>query len=240
MSVKAQSLVWDLPCPHKFNDIGFRPSHKYILVAYADHADHQGKNIWPAVPTIARKTGFEDRSVQRLTRDLEQMGLLVDDGYGPKGTNKWRLPYNQRGDSLSPLTVSQGDSDAIPSGDSASGDSASGDSLSPELNKHEPYLNTLIQKESVFNPITGKLNAHLAWVEVLAMLKTSMQRGSYPNVSDTIAIEYDGETITVLAKDHENMEWLSNRVKATAERALIGILNSDIKIDFVVGQRDSK
>src|SRR5512138_2854074 len=133
MSVKAMSLVWDFKCPQIIGGIQYRPSHKFTLLAYADHADHQGKNMWPSVPTIARKTGYEERSVQRLTNDLEAMGLLIEHGQGPRGTNKWALPFTERGDSLSPRPLVTGDIDAKSLGDSASGDIPSGDPESPEL-----------------------------------------------------------------------------------------------------------
>ena len=133
MSAKATGLVWDLECPREVNGIAFRPAHKFTLVAYADHADHNGKNIWPAVPTIAKKTGYEARSITRLTNDLEEMGYLIADGTGPRGTNKWKLPYNDRGDGLSPRRPVRGDIDDKSLGDSALGDSASDDPVSPEL-----------------------------------------------------------------------------------------------------------
>jgi hypothetical protein len=82
MSVKVTGQVWAL-------DI---PSHeKLVLLAYADHASHDGTGIWPAVLLIARKTGHSERSVQQITRSLKRRGLLVEDGKGPKGTNKWRV-----------------------------------------------------------------------------------------------------------------------------------------------------
>lgn len=76
MSIKAMSLVWEFPCPSMVDEFEFKPGHKYVLIAYADHADHHGRNIYPAVSTIAKKTGYDERSVQRLTKELNGMGLL--------------------------------------------------------------------------------------------------------------------------------------------------------------------
>jgi DnaD/phage-associated family protein len=107
MSVKIMGMVWDLTLD---------PNKKFVLLAYADHANHDGGNIWPAVETIVHKTGYHERSVQRVTRSLQVLGYLVDDGKGPKGTNKWRIPLNNGGDKIAPLandTKSLGD---IPSG----------------------------------------------------------------------------------------------------------------------------
>lgn len=141
MSVKAQALVWDLECPKQCGDITFKSSHKYVLIAYADHADHNGKNIYPAVGTIARKTGLDERTVQRLTNDLESIGLLIDDGQGPKGTNRWKLPISEGGDKLTPLSFCQGDKDSDSLGDIPSGDIPSGDKLTPELKEPKPLIN---------------------------------------------------------------------------------------------------
>lgn len=76
-------MVWDLEIVR---------DEKLVLLAYADHADHSGENIFPAVSTIARKTGYSERSVQSITRRLEKAGLLVSDGHGPHGTNQYHIP----------------------------------------------------------------------------------------------------------------------------------------------------
>lgn len=82
MSVKVMGLVWDLHIPS---------NEKLVLLAYADHADHDGRSIWPSVAKIAAKTSYSERSVQEITRSLQARGLLVHDGKGPRGTNKWRV-----------------------------------------------------------------------------------------------------------------------------------------------------
>jgi hypothetical protein len=79
MSVQVMGLVWELDIPS---------NEKLVLLAYADHADHDGTGIYPVVPLVARKTGYSQREVQRRTRKLEARGLLVADGNGPHGTNK--------------------------------------------------------------------------------------------------------------------------------------------------------
>jgi len=152
MSVRAQSLVWELKCPDKINGIDFRPSHKYVLIKYADHADHEGRNIYPAVETVSKKTGLDHRTVQRLTRDMENCGLLVKDGQGPKGTNRWYLPYDSEGGwhYVTPAAC-QGDNDDKSLGDIPSGDIPSGDTTPPELINHEP--NELIKKEEFISLI---------------------------------------------------------------------------------------
>jgi len=103
MSVKIMGLVWDLEIP---------PNEKLVLLAYADHADHAGFSIFPAVASIAKKTGYSERQVQRITRGLVNKGFLMSDGRGKKDTNKWRIPLymgvikpiDSRGVNMSPVT----------------------------------------------------------------------------------------------------------------------------------------
>lgn len=220
MSVKAMSLVWDLECPKEYGEVAFKPSHKYVLIAYADHADHNGKNIWPAVPTIARKTGLDDRTVQRLTGDLEAIGLLVEDGKGPRGTNKWYMPFNERGDKLTPLANCRGDKSEESLGDIPSGDIPSGDKLTPEVKEPEPIN---ITKEVI------------AWNKVKDILEEEMPNGSFAQyVQRTRAASLENDTLMVLAENQDTRGWLESRVRKTAERMLVGILAQTVDVVFVV------
>lgn len=87
MSALVMGLVWELPKTAEFGR-----AEKIVLLAYADHADSNGRNIFPSVDLIARKTFYEERAVQLTTRRLETSGYLIPDGTGPRGTNRWRIP----------------------------------------------------------------------------------------------------------------------------------------------------
>ncbi len=52
-----------------------KPNSKFVLMALADACDDDGY-CWPSVPTLARKTGLEDRSVQRILNQLKADGLV--------------------------------------------------------------------------------------------------------------------------------------------------------------------
>lgn len=81
------------------------PTERFILLAYADHADGEGGNIYPSISTIAEKTGYSERTVQRVTAKLCHDKILVADGKGKKGTNKWRIdPDKLGGDTASGVT----------------------------------------------------------------------------------------------------------------------------------------
>lgn len=65
MSAKASGRVWDLELPH---------NKRLVLLALADHADHEGGGIYPSLALIEWKTGYSVRQIQRV------IALLVDDG----------------------------------------------------------------------------------------------------------------------------------------------------------------
>lgn len=94
MSVKIIGLLWECDLPQ---------NEKFVAIAYADHADHDGNNIYPSYALLEKKTGYKKRQLQRITSSLESKGVLIDDGEGPYGTNKWRmdvpnLPYAEWSD----------------------------------------------------------------------------------------------------------------------------------------------
>jgi hypothetical protein len=51
-------------------------------MAYADHADHDGRNCYPGTKLIAYKTSFSVRQVQRCTAELLSRGLLTVERQG--------------------------------------------------------------------------------------------------------------------------------------------------------------
>ena len=206
MSVKAMSLVWDMPCPATINELEYKPGHKYVLLAYADHADHGGKNIYPAVSTVARKTGYDERTVQRLTHEMQTMGLLVSDGAGPRGTRRFHLPYNQGGDKLSPLTICQGDKSPESLGDIPSGDIPSGDNLSPEL------------KELNLTNLSLSNKAKEVWAVTLLKLKDELPRASFDTwVSSTEALGMVDGVLVVSARNGYAKDWLESHVARKAK-----------------------
>ena len=57
MSGLVMGLVWELPIEGEFGR-----AEKFILLAYADHSDQNGKNIFPSVDLISAKTGYPSLS----------------------------------------------------------------------------------------------------------------------------------------------------------------------------------
>jgi hypothetical protein len=102
MSVRVMGLVWDL-------DLG--KAEKFLLLAMADHAHHDGSGVRPGVALLAHKTGFSVRSVQRYIGVLEELGLLEATAYRGGGFGRatvYRIRVDRmetmiKGDSLTPL-----------------------------------------------------------------------------------------------------------------------------------------
>jgi hypothetical protein len=49
---------------------------KFLLLALADHADHNGENAYPGIRLLAWKTGDSERTVHRGLRALTDLGLI--------------------------------------------------------------------------------------------------------------------------------------------------------------------
>lgn len=135
MSWEVQRLVWDLDIESEL---------KFTALAYANFAKADGTDVYPSVLTIAKKTNYHERSVQRYKSKLISMGILIPDGRGKRGTNKFRFPIIAKAGEL--VLVFQGvthshplDDGDNPSGDKMtgggdipSGDKPSGDKMTPE------------------------------------------------------------------------------------------------------------
>jgi hypothetical protein len=118
-------LVLRIPITDEFNT-----EAKFIATVYADHAWEDGTHAYPAVDTVAEITGLSPRTVQRYLRILESI-LLIHDGYGPRGQNKYKFPLEINQDGSVRLKLRVGGVTVSPRqgvrGDSLSGDSLSGD-----------------------------------------------------------------------------------------------------------------
>jgi chromosomal replication initiator protein len=81
------------------------------------------------------------------------------------------------------------------------------------------------------------MNAEQAWQSVLSQLQMEMPRASYDTwVRDTRPMAYENGVITVGVRNAYARDWLESRLAATVSRLLIGILNSNVTVEFVVSQ----
>lgn len=108
MSAKLLGWVWDLQ---------LKRADREILLALADHADHDGY-CQPGVPLLAWKTDYSERQVQRILRELEGSGLVeivaADTGRGKVRRYRLRLDKGVR---KSPFTRPERVTDGTAKGD---------------------------------------------------------------------------------------------------------------------------
>ncbi len=84
------------------------------------------------------------------------------------------------------------------------------------------------------------MNAEQAWQSVLAQLQMEMPRASFDTwVRDTRPRAYENGIITVGVRNAYARDWLESRLASTVSRLLIGILNSNVAVEFVVTQADT-
>lgn len=102
MSVLLMSKVWALDLDH---------SQQSLLLALADHAKDDGSDCFPGVGYLAWKTGYSERQVQRILRELESNHLIKPLAHGTGGRHL-RTEYQlllENGVKKSPFTVQKGD-----------------------------------------------------------------------------------------------------------------------------------
>lgn len=91
MSGKIMGGVFDIELTHR---------DAFILVALADHADHEGENVYPSVELIAWKTNYSERTVHTALERLEKARILVRtdgttrDGKRPNRPVTYRIDLN--------------------------------------------------------------------------------------------------------------------------------------------------
>lgn len=86
------------------------PVPRLVLLALADHADHDGY-AWPAIDRLAHKTGLHRRTVQSALADSEAAGELTREvGGGRHNTTLYRITVGpvdksvEKGGAAPPLT----------------------------------------------------------------------------------------------------------------------------------------
>lgn len=195
MSGLIVGLVLRTPITDKFNT-----DAKFIATVYADHAWEDGTHAYPAVDTVAGITGLSDRTVQRYLRVLESIGMLILDGKGPRGTNKYKFPLESGKDGSVRLSLqTRGDSvtprQAV-GGDRESGDRESGDTGVTQTNN--PSLVVVVVNADV------KKISNLYEQEIGAL--TAMSADSIKDACDTYPADWIEEAIQI-AVDSNVRKW---------------------------------
>lgn len=97
MSVKIMGQVYDLDLPR---------SQKQVLLALADHCDHEGNHAHPGIPLLAYKTEMSERQVQRQMVALLASGIVTAEtgAGGGRGVKTDYSIHLEKGDKKTPFS----------------------------------------------------------------------------------------------------------------------------------------
>jgi hypothetical protein len=80
-----------------------------------------------------------------------------------------------------------------------------------------------------------------AWERVKEQLQREMPRASFDTwVRDTFAYRYTAGTLSIGVRNEYARDWLESRLVSTVQRLLVGIMNADVKVTFVVAYIESE
>jgi chromosomal replication initiator protein len=81
------------------------------------------------------------------------------------------------------------------------------------------------------------MNVEQAWQSVLGQLQLEMPRASFDTwVRDTRPVKYEKGLLTISVRNAYARDWLESRLASTVSRLLIGIMDSNVAVNFVVSQ----
>ena len=79
------------------------------------------------------------------------------------------------------------------------------------------------------------MNTKQAWQSVLGQLQMEMPKASFDTwVRDTYPLSYENGVLTVGVSNAYARDWLDSRLASTVSRLLVGVLNANVAVSFVV------
>ena len=88
---------------------------------------------------------------------------------------------------------------------------------------------------SVVERIAGHMSAEQAWKSLLGQLQSEMPKASFDTwVRDTRPVHFENNILSIGARNTYACDWLESRLQRTIERLLVGILNDNVTVKFVV------
>lgn len=93
--MSVQAMAWVLESSKS------RLAARLVLLSIANHANADGVQSWPSIPTIAREAHVSERQAQRSLQELAALGeLWIEPGGGRGKSNAYQVLI--KGDKLSP------------------------------------------------------------------------------------------------------------------------------------------
>ena len=85
------------------------------------------------------------------------------------------------------------------------------------------------------------MNIDQAWQSVLGQLQMEMPKASFDTwVQDTHPVKIENGILTVGVRNAYARDWLENRLASTVSRLLIGIMDSNVAVQFIVTQSEEE
>jgi chromosomal replication initiator protein len=85
------------------------------------------------------------------------------------------------------------------------------------------------------------MNVDQAWQSVLGQLQMEMPRASFDTwVRDTKPVKYNDGLLTVSVRNAYARDWLESRLAGTVSRLLVGVMDSNVSVNFVVSHNDEE
>jgi predicted transcriptional regulator len=105
------------------------------------------------------------------------------------------------------------------------------------------YLQSGDQSESESTPAEPSADETItrdlqrAWQIVLNQLQLEMPKASFGSwMADTAPVHFSDGVLSIAARNQYACDWLESRIAKTAERLLVGIMNENVVVNFVVAR----
>lgn len=137
MSVLLMAQVWQLDLGHP---------EQSVLLALADHADDDGRDVYPSLAYVAWKTGYSERQVRRVVGALRDSGVLeLVQEASQHRANEYRIVIAAA--SKKPAFDPKARADNMSALGSARGDTVSGLAEAPGRTSTAPRADTAMSAE---------------------------------------------------------------------------------------------
>lgn len=235
MSVKIMALVFDSRLER---------DKKFIALAYADHADHDGQNMYPAIATISRKTGYSERQVQRVLAQLICDGILYRTGYGPAMTYRYafnlhKLAAYGGGDILTPPSENRGDiltggGDILTGGGDTHVTEGGDIAMSPESSFNHPLNRPIKPSGDKLSPLDHKIQT--AWRGTLDLIRTDIPHATQTRYLNQLKLSGRSDEFLFLVgvPDQDTCAWAESRLRTILRRQLSGAMDHPVDVEFYV------
>jgi hypothetical protein len=200
-------------------------THKFVLIALADHANDEGRGAYPSIAKLENKTNLCRRTVQRSLDALAQLGIIKLVGKSEYGTDDYTIDKSK----LTTIYGGDSGSQSHRGGDSGSSkpdpESRTSDSGSQKLDPESPESSFNHPKTS-FSTIVEKTEKIPEFVYWETIVETIIQNHSFfpahpsrKKLELCVPKRWEREEKTLVIQSAEP-EFMTDHFAKTADRIL--------------------